>query len=291
MEKFKLKYILYVVAAIFSVLVLYELTKSKSQKVESATTPVVQKPMPEKKPAKKKAEVFRVKPVKADISGPLHGFFEVVERSYKIVDRKVYVEIKRLKDGFPNPWKQGMELGYAEGRFEPGFYLEVLDADGDIVGKAETSIIYDRNALETITNLNIGETASVMFDVRADSPVSFRMGSSFSVHEIQQTAEQPKDDISDDGKKSEPQHVVTHKRSSQPVIDGNNGDENEYEEGELVEEGQSDEDVTDDESGFGERSTWQKVKDKSKKIYRKSKEYTKNTYRKAKQKVLEWLND
>ena len=288
MEKVKLKYILYVVAAIFSVLVFYELTKSKGQKVDFSTTPVGQKSMPEKKTAKKKTEVFRVKPVKADISGPLHGFFEVVERSYKIVDRKLYVEIKRLKDGFPNPWKQGMELGYADGRFELGFYIEVLDADGDIVGKAETSIIYDRNALETITNLNIGEAASVMFDVRSDSPVSFRMGSSFIVHEIQQTAEQPKND---DWKKSESQHDVTQKRSSLPVIADNNGDEDEYEEGELVEEEQSDDVVTDEESSLGERSTWQKVKDKSKKIYRKSKEYTKNTYRKAKQKVLEWLNE
>ena len=83
MEKFNLKYVLYGVAALFSVLVIYELTKSKDEPV--STTPTVQTPEPEKKPEKKREKVFKVKPAKTDVSGPLHGYFEVVERGYKMV--------------------------------------------------------------------------------------------------------------------------------------------------------------------------------------------------------------
>ena len=283
MNRINLKYVLYGVAAIFSVLVIYELTKSKD---EPMSTPTVQTPKPEKKTEKKRAEVFRMKPDKTDVSGPLHGYFEVVERGYKMVGRKVNVEMKRMKEGFPKPWEEGMELGYAEGRYEPGFYIEVLDSDGDIVGKAETSITYDRTALETLASLNIGETASIEFNVSAENPVSFRLGSSFSVHEVRKTAEEPKDKIRNDGKKPDTRHTVPAEQSSQDVITDNSEGDEEYDDEELA-----DDDETEDDFSQDNRSTWQKVKDKSKKIYRKSKEYTKNTYRKAKQKVMEWLDE
>ena len=284
MNRINLKYVLYGVAAIFSVLVIYELAKSKNEPV--TTTPTEQTPEPEKQREKKREEVFRVKPAKTEVSGPLHGYFEVVERGYKMVGRRVNVEMKRLKEGFPKPWEEGMELGYAEGRYEPGFYIEVLDSDGDIVGKAETSITYDRSALETLASLNIGETASIEFDVSAESPVSFRLGSSFSVHEVRQTAEEPKDEIRDDGKQPASPPAVTSGQSSQAVIADNSEDDEVYDDAELA-----DDEEAEDDYSQGERSTWQKVKDKSKKIYRKSKEYTKNTYRKAKQKVLDWLDE
>ena len=291
MEKLNLKYVLYGVAALFTILIFYELTKSKDLDYKPVDTSVVQTSEPEKKPEKKKAELFKVKPAKNDISGPLNGFFEVVERSYKIVERKVNVEMRRLKEGFPEPWKQGMELGYADGRFEPGFYIEVLDSDGDIVGKDETSITYDRTALEILSDLNIGETASLEFDVRADNPVSFRVGSSFTAHEIQQKAEEPMEESNDNGKTPATQSGITYRQPSNSVVSDNIGDQDVYDDGELAADDFSTDDLADDESSRGNRSTWQKVKDKSKKIYRKSKEYTKNTYRKAKQKVMEWLDD
>lgn len=42
-------------------------------------------------------------PVSEKIQGPLGEYFEVVTKDYKAKDGKVSIEIKRIKDGLPEP--------------------------------------------------------------------------------------------------------------------------------------------------------------------------------------------
>ena len=62
-----------------------------------------------------------LKPVSEKIQGPLGEYFEVVTKDYKAKDGKVSIEIKRIKDGFPEPWEKGMEVGYGDGTITPLF--------------------------------------------------------------------------------------------------------------------------------------------------------------------------
>lgn len=66
-------------------------------------------------------------PVSEKIQGPLGEYFEVVSRDYKAIDGKVSIEIKRIKEGLPAPWEEGMEVGYTGGYCEPIFYIEFQD--------------------------------------------------------------------------------------------------------------------------------------------------------------------
>ena len=58
-----------------------------------------------------------ITPVSEKIQGPLGQYFEVVSKDYKVKDGKVGIEIKRIKEGFPEPWTEGMEVGYSDKTF------------------------------------------------------------------------------------------------------------------------------------------------------------------------------
>lgn len=126
----------------------------------------------------------KLKPSNTKISGPLSSYFEVVDREYKIKDGTINVEFKRIADGMPAPWVPEMRVGYSSGYIEPGFTIEILDSDGDVVSKDETSIVLERDELEVIVGLGVGESSSVPFNVNdSDNPVSFKIGSTCIVHE------------------------------------------------------------------------------------------------------------
>ena len=124
-----------------------------------------------------------ITPVSEKITGPLGEFFEVVSKDYKIVDGKAGVEIKRTKAGFPEPWTEGMKVGYDDGCFEPTFTIEFQDEDGTTLSKDKTDIVFDREALESIAALGVDESATVSFDLEKKEGTSkFKMGSTFEVH-------------------------------------------------------------------------------------------------------------
>lgn len=120
-------------------------------------------------------------PVTEKIQGPLGEYFEIVSKDYKAIDGKVSIEIKPIKAGFPAPWKEGMEVGRDDGYFEPCFTIDFQDADGNIISKDRTDIVFDREDLKAIAALGVDETASVSFDCKGEAS-QFKMGSTFECH-------------------------------------------------------------------------------------------------------------
>lgn len=128
-----------------------------------------------------------VTPVSEKIQGPLGKYFEIVSKDYKAKDGKVCIELKRIKAGFPEPWTEGMEVGYSDGYAEPQFIAEFQDADGSVVSKDETNIINDQKELSAVAALEVDETASITFEV-SDGASQVKVGSTFKVNgEVEST--------------------------------------------------------------------------------------------------------
>ena len=121
-----------------------------------------------------------LKPVSEKIQGPLGEYFEVVTKDYKAKDGKVSIEIKRIKEGLPEPWKEGMEVGYDGETCTPLFSIEFQDGDGNVVGKDAADIISDIEELKAIAALNTDESASITFDCPKDAK-QFKVNSTFNV--------------------------------------------------------------------------------------------------------------
>ena len=125
-----------------------------------------------------------VTPSKSSISGPLGEYFQVVDRNYKVKDGYINVEIERITNGLPDPWVEGMEVGYSDNRVEPGFVVEFLDEDGDILCKDQTDIVWDKDELVAVVALGQGETSSIPFGANVTKGLSsFKVSSTFKYHE------------------------------------------------------------------------------------------------------------
>lgn len=265
-----LKYATGVAAVILAIMTVYKLATPKTDNDGTSTTTeiTVSEPSPSEEksdPAEEKTETLTLVPQRTAVSGPLHGYYEVVDRNYKVKNGKIHIELKRLKEGFPTPWASDMALGYSDGQFEPGFYVEFLDTDGDIERRDDTSIITDREALQSLADLNVDETATLPFSVKSSPMASFRVGSSFVVHE-----------------KKEPEKTETavpNERNDEQQSASSTSRDNHQQESAASQntaqddDGQYDADDDDDEEVYDDddESTWQKVKKKSKRIYRNTK--------------------
>lgn len=125
-----------------------------------------------------------VTPSKSSISGPLGEYFQVVDRNYKVKDGYINIEIERIDTGLPDPWVDGMEVGYNDNRVEPGFVVEFLDKDGDILCKDQTDIVWNKDELVAVVALGVGETSSIPFGANVTKGLSsFKMSSTFKYHE------------------------------------------------------------------------------------------------------------
>lgn len=277
MNKSYLKYAIPAVAVVLTLLVGVNLLRKKDKPQDEPKEEVA---------AEQKMPVLKLKPEKKDVAGPLHDFFEVVERTYKTNDGVLNVELKRISEGFPEPWTEGMEVGYYGGCCEPGFYLELIDADGDIVDRYETNVVYSRHELTALAELNEGETAVLGFSVNgSENAAGFRIGSSFKVHPLENEEEADEeempvdvDNVDEDIKNQSSTSNATLQENGRQTVNETDTDADEEEQNE------------DTENPAEEKSTWQKVKEKTKNAYHKTKEFTKNTYQKAKRKVKNWLN-
>lgn len=129
-----------------------------------------------------------VTPAKETISGPLGEYFKVVERNYKVNEGKISVEIERTSEGLPSPWKEGVEVGYLDGKIEPGFNVEFLDSDGDVLCSDKSNIVYDIDELKAIVALAVGESTSISFEVNEKKVSSFRVSSTFEYHKPESTS-------------------------------------------------------------------------------------------------------
>lgn len=125
-----------------------------------------------------------VTPSKSSISGPLGEYFQVVDRNYKVKDGYINIEIERIDTGLPDPWVDGMEVGYNDNRVEPGFVVEFLDEDGDILCKDQTDIVWNQDELVAVVALGVGETSSIPFGTNVTKGLSsFKVSSTFKYHE------------------------------------------------------------------------------------------------------------
>lgn len=123
-----------------------------------------------------------IKPVSEKIQGPLGAYFEVVNKKYQAKNGKIFVEIRRINEGFPAPWQKGMEVGYSGGNFEPHFNIEFQNADGNVVSKDQTDIVFDRDELSAIADLGCDESSTVTFQC-GEGVAQFKVGSTFKSHE------------------------------------------------------------------------------------------------------------
>ena len=101
MNKSYLKYAIPAVAVVLTLLVGVNLLRKKDKPQDEPKEEVA----PEQK-----MPVLKLKPEKKDVAGPLHDFFEVVERTYKTNAGVLNVELKRISEGFPEPWTDGSRL-------------------------------------------------------------------------------------------------------------------------------------------------------------------------------------
>ena len=125
-----------------------------------------------------------VTPSKSSISGPLGEYFQVVDRNYKVKDGYINIEIERIETGLPDPLVDGMEVGYNDNRVEPGFVVEFLDENGDILCKDQTDIVWNKDELVAVVALGVGETSSIPFCANVTKGLSsFKVSSTFKYHE------------------------------------------------------------------------------------------------------------
>lgn len=139
-------------------------------------------------------------PVSEKIQGPLGEYFEVVSRDYKAIDGKVSIEIKRIKEGLPAPWEEGMEVGYTGGYCEPLFYIEFQDGDGNVVRKSATDIVGNDDELKAVVALGVGDIATITFRYNKEEGASqFKVTSTFEVHPKEDSTSEESNGSSDSG--------------------------------------------------------------------------------------------
>lgn len=107
------------------------------------------------------------------IEGALSEYYKVVANDYEINGGVINVKLEKTADGFPEPWKDGMEIGYAVGQVEPVFGIEFIGETGEIICKEETDMeemdMLGDESLRTVSALVKGETASLAFAVAQES--------------------------------------------------------------------------------------------------------------------------
>lgn len=132
-------------------------------------------------------------PKSSKISGPLRDYYQVVDRLYKTAgDGTVYIELKRIKDGLPEPWKAeyGTVVGWNDGEVEPGLSVEYFDKNGNIVGKTKTLDLggslfaEDKDNLQNLVNLSVGESCAIRFSLPSNDVVQFSLASNFEYHPL-----------------------------------------------------------------------------------------------------------
>ena len=142
-----------------------------------------------------------VTPVSEKIQGPLGEYFEVVSRDYKAIDGKVSIEIKRIKEGLPAPWEEGMKMGTSEG-YDIDFSIEFQDGDGNVVRK-ETTDFNNFDEEKAVVALAVGDIATITFrDSPEEGASQFKVSSTFEVQQKKDSTSEESNGSSDSGETS-----------------------------------------------------------------------------------------
>lgn len=124
-----------------------------------------------------------IKPESEKIDGPLGPYFEVVNKTYKADNDRITFDLKRIKEGLPEPWKSEMTMGIDDYTYEMAFKADFLGSDGKVCSDAETDIYFDAAQLMNLVNLKVGETGSITFEADTEKAKTVKLGSDFKVWE------------------------------------------------------------------------------------------------------------
>ena len=118
-----------------------------------------------------------IHPASTKVQGPLKDYFEVVDKPYKISYggrlQKINVEFKRLAGRFP------LQAGesFTQFKYGGGLYvnliIEFMDEDGNVISTEEG----DFDSLKRLASFDEGDTGTVSFYVKGETPAKFRISS------------------------------------------------------------------------------------------------------------------
>ena len=131
---------------------------------------------------------FSLSPSTTKISGPLGEYFEVVDREYTpggSIGSDLNIELKRIKEGLPEPWEEGMAYSkYSSDKgYKMEFTVEIRDENGNVLDK-ETA--YSSEEMEALANLGVDETATIrvnIITIDKKKASKFKVGSKFEYNE------------------------------------------------------------------------------------------------------------
>ncbi len=131
-----------------------------------------------------------------EISGPMGEFFEIVPKEYTVNEEEgtVYIEIKRIKDGMPEPWKKGMKeaMGF-DGDYTFDIIPEYRDNNGSVIGKSHQQHNLSGPDTQELAGLSVGESVSISFYVE-DGVRQLKFSSSFEVFDNSSSENSSMDD-------------------------------------------------------------------------------------------------
>lgn len=121
-------------------------------------------------------EVGTITPDSTSVNGNLSSYYEVVDKDYFIAENgALTLEVKRVKDGFPNPWHAGMKQSrYAKysNEYELVFRLSFYDEKGNLIVSGPLNSDAEE-ALGGVENGGIAKVSLTVSDSLRKKAVSF----------------------------------------------------------------------------------------------------------------------
>lgn len=121
-----------------------------------------------------KGESAPIKPESTSLEGNLSTYYEVVDKEYTFAeDGTLTLDIKKIKDNFPEPWHTGLKYSYPPSdstEYSLVFEITFLDEKGNIVGSA----LFNYAQAQALAELKNGDSTKLQL---------FK-GEMFSEHQI-----------------------------------------------------------------------------------------------------------
>ena len=108
-----------------------------------------------------KGELAPIKPGSTSLEGNLSTYYEVVDKEYTFAeDGTLTLDIKKIKDNFPEPWHTGLKYSDPPSdstEYSLVFKITFLDEKGNIVGSA----LFNYAQAESLAELKNGDSTKI----------------------------------------------------------------------------------------------------------------------------------